>query len=88
MPSVEQLKITITWKQGLKLLSLVAFVVGMYYKLLSDIEVATREPVAEVTRTEYDLKFELVAEKLKTLDAKLNQQDREILRLRNAGEIE
>jgi len=84
MPPLDQIKITLTWKQIVRIIVVCATVVAGYYKLLNDIEVAQREPVPEVTRAEYDLKFEVVAEKLKHLEEDGARREKELDRLRDS----
>lgn len=48
----------------------IATVIGMYYSIQSDIELAKELPKPEVSRTEYDLKDQLIREAI------MNTQDR------------
>lgn len=46
--------------------------VGMYYALQSDIDEAKRLPPAEVSRTEYDLKDQLIRETIINIEEKVD----------------
>ena len=46
--------------------------VGMYYALQSDIDEAKKLPPAEVSRTEYDLKDQLIRETIINIEEKVD----------------
>jgi hypothetical protein len=50
----------------------IATLVGMYYALQSDIDEAKRLPPAEVSRTEYDLKDQLIRETIINIEEKVD----------------
>ena len=50
-----------------------ATVVGMWYSLQSEIELAKQLPPSEVSRTEYDLKDQLIRETIMNTQEKVEQ---------------
>jgi hypothetical protein len=83
MPTLDQFKITLSWQQIVKILSLSVVVVAGYYKMLNDIEAAARLPEAEVTREEYNMKFELTANQLQHIHEDVEKLEQEVNRLRD-----
>ena len=55
----------------------VVTVTGMWYSLQSDISEAKMLPEPEVSRTEYDLKDQLIRENIINTNKKVEQQDRD-----------
>ena len=86
MPNLKDLKITLTWQTITRYAAILVGISAGYYKMLNDIEAAARLPEAEVTRIEYDLKFELAAERIKALEKQLAANGFEITRLRDKVE--
>ena len=52
--------------------------VGMYYALQSDIDEAKRLPPAEVSRTEYDLKDQLIRETIINIEEKVDDNGKKL----------
>jgi len=53
--------------------SVIVTVVGMYFTLQSEIELAKQLPPSEVSRTEYDLKDQLIRETIMNTQEKVEQ---------------
>ena len=51
----------------------IATVIGMWYSLQSEIELAKQLPPSEVSRTEYDLKDQLIRETIMNTQEKVEQ---------------
>ena len=51
----------------------IATVIGMWYSLQSEIELAKQLPPSEVSRTEYDLKDQLIRETIMNTQKKVEQ---------------
>jgi hypothetical protein len=56
----------------------IATLVGMYYALQSDIDEAKRLPPAEVSRTEYDLKDQLIRETIINIEEKVDDNGKKL----------
>lgn len=52
--------------------------VGMYYALQSDIDEAKKLPPAEVSRTEYDLKDQLIRETIINIEDKVDDNGKKL----------
>ena len=83
MPKLNELRITLTWKQITRFMVIIAAVVGGYYQLLKDIRTAMEEPRPPITRVEFDLKFENTALELDHLKADLARLEDELEEERN-----
>ena len=69
----EQTEVKLDLKGIIKIVVLTATFVGMYYTLQSDIEEAKKLPEPPISRTEYDLKDELIRESIMNTEDKVNE---------------
>ncbi len=68
----EDSKFNISIKTLVGIGSLLLTLAGMYYTLKSDIEIAKQLPEPPVSRTEYDLKDQLIRETIISTEEKVN----------------
>ena len=66
-------KFNISVENLITLGAVVVTVVGMWYSLQEDIELAKKLPEPEVSRTEYDLKDQLIRETIISTQEKVNE---------------
>ena len=59
-----------------------ATLIGMWFALQEDIEEAKLLPKPEVSRTEYDLKDQLIRESIMNTEEKVNENGDNLIRLR------
>jgi hypothetical protein len=85
---IGQLRFALTWKQAVRILSIAAVIIAGYYKMLGDIKEAARLPEPEVTREEYNLKFEATATHIQYLRETDARFEAELQRLRDKVESE
>jgi len=68
----EDSKFNVSIKTLVGIGSLLLTLAGMYYTLKSDIEIAKQVPEPPVSRTEYDLKDQLIRETIISTEEKVN----------------
>jgi len=68
----EDSKFNVSIKTLVAIGSLLLTLAGMYYTLKSDIEIAKQLPEPPVSRTEYDLKDQLIRETIISTEEKVN----------------
>ena len=68
----EESKFNVSIKTLVGIGSLLLTLAGMYYTLKSDIEIAKQLPEPPVSRTEYDLKDQLIRETIISTEEKVN----------------
>jgi|TARA_B100001094_G_scaffold254243_1_gene252913 hypothetical protein len=68
----EDSKFNVSIKTLVGIGSLLLTLAGMYYTLKSDIEIAKQLPEPPVSRTEYDLKDQLIRETIISTEEKVN----------------
>jgi hypothetical protein len=68
----EDSKFNVSIKTLVAVGSLLLTLAGMYYTLKSDIEIAKQLPEPPVSRTEYDLKDQLIRETIISTEEKVN----------------
>ena len=69
----ENTELTLDLKTLIIIVSFVVTVVGMWFALQADIQLAKELPEAEVSRTEYDLKDQLIRETIMNTQQKVEQ---------------
>ena len=69
----ENTELTFDLKTIVIIISFVATIVGMYFTLTDDIELAKELPKPEVSRTEYDLKDQLIRETIMNTQEKVEE---------------
>lgn len=74
----ENTKVTLDLKTIAIVVSFVVTIVGMYFTLKSDIEVAKKLPKPEVSRTEYDLKDQLIRETIMNTQDKVQENSEKL----------
>ena len=68
----ENTELTLDLKTLIIIVSFVVTVVGMWFAIQTDIQLAKELPEPQVTRTEYDLKDQLVRETIMNTQQKVN----------------
>lgn len=74
----EDTQVTLDLKTVAIVISFVVTVVGMWFALQADIELAKKLPEPEVSRTEYDLKDKLVRETIMNTQAKVEENGQKL----------
>jgi hypothetical protein len=69
----ENTELTLDLKTLIIIVSFVVTVVGMWFAIQADIQLAKELPEAEVSRTEYDLKDQLIRETIMNTQEKVEQ---------------
>ena len=72
----ENTELTLDLKTLIIIVSFVVTVVGMWFAIQADIQLAKELPEAEVSRTEYDLKDQLIRETIMNTQQKVEQNRR------------
>ena len=67
----ENTELKLDLKTVIAVIAVTASFVGMYFTLQSDIEVAKQLPSSEINRIEYDLKHEVIEDRIDRLDEML-----------------
>jgi hypothetical protein len=71
-------KFSLSIETIIALAAAITTLVGMYYALQSDIDEAKRLPPSEVSRTEYDLKDQLIRETIINIEDKVDDNGRKL----------
>ena len=74
----ENTELTLDLKTLAIIVSFVVTVVGMWFALQKDIDLAKELPKAEVSRTEYDLKDQLIRETIMNTQEKVEQNSEKL----------
>ena len=74
----ENTELTLDLKTLIIIVSFVVTVVGMWFAIQADIQLAKELPEAEVSRTEYDLKDQLVRETIMNTQEKVEQNSEKL----------
>ena len=69
----ENTELTLDLKTLIIIVSFVVTVIGMWFAIQADIQLAKELPEAEVSRTEYDLKDQLIRETIMNTQQKVEQ---------------
>jgi hypothetical protein len=74
----ENTELTLDLKTLIIIVSFVITVVGMWFAIQADIQLAKELPEAEVSRTEYDLKDQLIRETIMNTQQKVEQNSEKL----------
>lgn len=74
----EKTQLTLDLKTIVIMLSFAISLTGMWFALQADIELAKRLPEAEVSRTEYDLKDQLIRETIMNTQAQVEENGKKL----------
>jgi hypothetical protein len=74
----ENTEVTLDVKTLIIIISFVISFVGMYFALQKDIELAKELPKPQVTRTEYDLKDQLIRETIMNTQQKVEDNSKKL----------
>ena len=74
----ENTELTLDLKTLIIIVSFVVTVVGMWFAIQADIQLAKELPEAEVSRTEYDLKDQLIRETIMNTQQKVEQNSEKL----------
>lgn len=74
----ENTEVTLDLKTIALVVSFTISIVGLYFTLKKDIELAKELPEPQVTRTEYDLKDQLVRETIMNTQAKVQENSNKL----------
>ena len=74
----ENTELTLDLKTLVIIVSFVVTVVGMWFAIQADIQLAKELPEAEVSRTEYDLKDQLIRETIMNTQQKVEQNSEKL----------
>lgn len=74
----EKTELTLDLKTLIIIVSFVVTVAGMWFAIQADIQLAKELPEAEVSRTEYDLKDQLVRETIMNTQEKVEQNSEKL----------
>ena len=71
-------KFTLSIETGISILVTVGMIIGMWYSLQADIELAKELPEPPVSRTEYDLKDQLIRETIINTQEKVEENGKKL----------
>ena len=74
----EKTELTFDVKTLLTIISFVVSLCGMWFAVQADIELAKKLPKPEVSRTEYDLKDQLIRETIMNTQAKVEENGKKL----------
>ena len=74
----ENTELTLDLKTLIIVISFVITIVGMYFALQKDIQLAKELPKPQVTRTEYDLKDQLIRETIMNTQEKVEENSKKL----------
>jgi hypothetical protein len=74
----ENTEVTLDVKTLIIIISFVVSFVGLYFALQTDIELAKKLPKPQVTRTEYDLKDQLIRETIINTQEKVQENSKKL----------
>jgi len=74
----ENTEVTLDVKTLIIIISFVVSFVGLYFALQTDIELAKKLPKPQVTRTEYDLKDQLIRETIINTQDKVQENSKKL----------
>jgi hypothetical protein len=74
----ENTEVTLDVKTLIIIISFVVSFVGLYFALQNDIELAKKLPKPQVTRTEYDLKDQLIRETIINTQEKVQENSKKL----------
>ena len=71
-------KFTISIETGISILVTVGMIIGMWYSLQAEIELAKELPEPEVSRMEYDLKDQMIRESILNTEGKVDKLEEKV----------
>ena len=71
-------KFTISIETGISIAVTIAMVVGMWYSLKAEIEVAKQLPEPPISRTEYDLKDQMIRNSILNTEEKVEKLEEKV----------
>lgn len=77
----EKTELTLDLKTLIIIVSFVVTAVGMWFAIQADIQLAKELPEPEVSRTEYDLKDQLVRETIMNTQEKVEQNSEKLVKI-------
>ena len=71
-------KFTLSIETGVSILVTVGMIIGMWYSLLAEIELAKELPEPEVSRMEYDLKDQMIRDSILNTEEKVDNLEEKV----------
>ena len=71
-------KFTLSIETGISILVTVGMIIGMWYSLQAEIELAKELPEPEVSRMEYDLKDQMIRDSILNTDNKVDKLEEKV----------
>ena len=71
-------KFTLSIETGISILVTVGMVIGMWYSLQAEIELAKELPEPEVSRMEYDLKAQMIRDSILNTEGKVDKLEEKV----------
>tara|TARA_B100001057_G_scaffold422888_1_gene444673 strand:- start:574 stop:870 length:297 start_codon:yes stop_codon:yes gene_type:complete len=71
-------KFTISIETGISILVTVGMIIGMWYSLQAEIELAKELPEPEVSRMEYDLKDQMIRDSILNTEGKVDKLEEKV----------
>ena len=71
-------KFTLSIETGISIIVTVGMIIGMWYSLQAEIELAKELPEPEVSRMEYDLKDQMIRESILNTEGKVDKLEEKV----------
>ena len=71
-------KFTLSLETGISILVTVGMIIGMWYSLQAEIELAKELPEPEVSRIEYDLKDQMIRDSILNTEGKVDKLEEKV----------
>ena len=71
-------KFTLSIETGISILVTVGMIIGMWYSLQAEIELAKELPESEVSRMEYDLKYQMIRDSILNTENKVDKLEEKV----------
>ena len=71
-------KFTLSLETGISILVTVGMIIGMWYSLQAEIELAKELPEPEVSRMEYDLKDQMIRDSILNTEGKVDKLEEKV----------
>ena len=71
-------KFTLSIETGISIVVTVGMIIGMWYSLQAEIELAKELPEPEVSRMEYDLKDQMIRESILSTEGKVDKLEEKV----------
>ena len=78
MEVVKYTKFTLSIETGVSILVTVGMIIGMWYSLQAEIELAKELPEPEVSRMEYDLKDQMIRDSILNTEGKVDKLEEKV----------